>query len=85
MSELPERVNVMRVVSYNVADYIERIKDNRASGVIYDRSGSRSIADDSPITIEEVIDLIENDCYDDFAGEVRLSELIFQDENGNEL
>jgi hypothetical protein len=85
MSDLPERVNVMRVVTYNVADYVERIKNDRASGVIYDRNGARDLAADRLITIEDVIDLIENDCYDDFSGDVRLSELIFQDENGNEL
>ena len=85
MSDLPKRVYVMRVISYDVADYVERIKTARASEVIYDRNGSRPLAVDTPITIEDVIDLIENDCYDDFSGDVRLSELIFQDENGNEL
>lgn len=85
MSDLPERVNVMRVISYNVADYVERIKNDRASEVIYDRNGARDLAADTPITIEEVIDLIENDCYADFEGTVYLQDLIFQDENGNEL
>lgn len=85
MSDLPERVNVMRVISYNVADYVERIKQDRESGVTYDRNGARDLAADREITIEDVIDLIENDCYDDFTGDVRLTELIFQDENGNEL
>ena len=85
MSDLPERVNVMRVISYNVADYVERIRQDRASEVIYDRNGARDLAADREITIEDVVDLIENDCYDDFSGEVRLLDLIFQDENGNEL
>ena len=85
MSDLPERVNVMRVVTYNVADYVERIKTARASEVIYDRNGSRPLAVDTPITIEDVIDLIENDCYDDFEEPVYLQDLIFQDEKGNEL
>jgi hypothetical protein len=85
MSDLPERVYVMRVISYDVADYVERIKTARASEVIYDRNGSRPLAVDTPITIEDVIDLIENDCYEDFSSTVNLTELIFQDEKGNEL
>lgn len=82
---LPERVNVMRVISYDVATIVEQIKADRESEVIYDRDGSRPLASDEPITIEEVVDRIENYCYDDFAGEVRLADLIFQDENGTEL
>ena len=82
---LPERVNVMRVISFDVATIVEQIKADRESEVIYDRDGSRPLASDEPITIEEVVDRIENYCYDDFAGEVRLTELIFQDENGTEL
>lgn len=82
---LPERVNVMRVISYDVATIVEQIKADRESEVIYDRDGARPLASDEPITIEEVVDRIENYCYDDFAGEVRLADLIFQDENGTEL
>lgn len=82
---LPERVNVMRVISYDVATIVEQIKADRDSEVIYDKDGSRRLSADEPITIEEVVDRIENYCYDDFAGEVRLADLIFQDENGTEL
>ena len=82
---LPERVNVMRLISYDVATIVEQIKADRDSEVIYDKDGSRRLSADEPITIEEVVDRIENYCYDDFAGEVRLADLIFQDENGNEI
>jgi len=71
---LPERVNAMRVVSYDVATIVEQIKSDRDSE-----------SADAPITIEDVMDRIENYCYDDFAGEVRLKDLIFQDEAGNEI
>ena len=82
---LPERVNVMRVISYDVATIVEQIKADRDSEVIYDKHGSRRLSADEPITIEDVVDRIENYCYDDFAGEVHLRDLIFQDENGTEL
>lgn len=82
---LPERVNVMRVVSYDVATIVEQIKSDRESEVIYDKDGARPLSADEPITIEEVMDRIEDYCYDDFAGEVRLRDLIFQDENGKDI
>ena len=82
---LPERVNVMRVISYDVATIVEQIKADRDSEVIYDKHGSCRLSADEPITIEDVVDRIENYCYDDFAGEVHLRDLIFQDENGTEL
>ena len=82
---LPERVNVMRVISYDVATIVEQIKADRDSEVIYDKEGSRRLSADEPITIEDVVDRVENYCYDDFAGEVHLRDLIFQDENGNEI
>jgi hypothetical protein len=39
---------------------------------------------DEPFTIEQIIDRVESYVEDDFAG-MRLSELIFQDEDGNDL
>lgn len=85
MSDLPERVNVMRLISYDVAEIISQITKDRESGVIYDKSGSRLLYADTPITLEDVMSRIEDYCYDDFAGEVRLRDLIFHDENGNEI
>ena len=82
---LPERVNAMRVISYDVATIVEQIKADRDSEVIYDKDGAHRLSADEPITIEDVVDRIENYCYDDFAGEVHLRDLIFQDENGTEL
>jgi hypothetical protein len=85
MSTLPERVNVMRVISYDVARIVEQIHADRDSEVIYDQDGSRRLSADEPITLADVMDKIENYCYDDFAGEIYLRDLIFQDENGNEI
>ncbi len=82
---LPERVNAMRVISYDVATIVEQIKADRDSEVIYDKDGSYRISADASITLDDVMDRIENYCYDDFAGEVRLRDLIFQDENGKDI
>lgn len=82
---LPERVNVMRVISYDVATIVEQIKADRDSEVIYDKHGSRRLSADEPITLADVMDRIENYCYDDFAEVTHLRDLIFQDENGTEL
>lgn len=82
---LPERVNAMRVISYDVATIVEQIKADRDSEVIYNKNGSYRISADASITLDDVMDRIENYCYDDFAGEVHLRDLIFQDENGNEI
>ena len=82
---LPERVNAMRVISYDVATIVEQIKADRESEVIYDRNGARPLASDEPITLADVMDRIENYCYDDFAEVTHLRDLIFQDENGRDI
>ena len=77
-------INVMRVVTYDVATIMEQLQAERDSEVVYDRHTPHRLSADEPFTIEEVIDRIESYVEDDFAG-MRLSELIFQDEDGNDL
>lgn len=84
MSDLPERINVMKVVSYDVAGIVQQLQDERDSEIIYDKDGSHRPSADEPFTIEQIIDRVESYVEDDFAG-MRLSELIFQDEDGNDL
>lgn len=84
MSDLPERINVMKVVSYDVAGIVQQLQDERDSEIIYDKNGSRRLSADEPFTIEQIIDRVESYVEDDFAG-MRLSELVFQDEDGNDL
>ena len=84
MSDLPERINVMKVVTYDVAGIVHQLSDERDSEIIYDKDGSRRLSADEPFTIEQIIDRIESYVEDDFAG-MRLSELVFQDEDGNDL
>ena len=84
MSDLPVRINVMRVVTYDVASVIEQLQAERDSEIVYDKDGSHRLSADEPFTIEDVLDRVEGYIVDDFAG-MRLSELVFQDENGNDL
>lgn len=84
MTTLPERINVMRVITYDVSEIMKQLIDERDSEVIYDKDGSRLLSADEPFTIEEIMDRVESYVEDDFAG-VKLKDLIFQDENGEEL
>jgi hypothetical protein len=84
MSDLPVRINVMRVVTYDVAGVVEQLQAERDSEIVDDKDGSHRLSADEPFTIEEVMDRVESYVEDDFAG-MRLSELIFQDEDGNDL
>jgi hypothetical protein len=74
----------MKVVSYDVAGIVEQLITERDSEIVYDKDGSHRLSADEPFTIEEVMDRVESYVEDDFAG-MRLSELIFQDEDGNDL
>ena len=75
---LPERINVTKVVTYDVA---EIIKSMRELG---------GIDEDKEPTLEDILWLVEDWVKDDFScghGHklMTLDELIFQDENGNDL
>ena len=81
---LPQRINVMKVVTYDVASIVEQLIAERDSEIVYDKDGSHRLSADEPFTIEQIIDRVESYVEDDFAG-MRLSELVFQDEDGNDL
>lgn len=70
---LPERVNVMKVITYDVADVLTHLHED---GI------------DDP-DIGQVVELIERWCLDDFScgfgHEADMSELRFTDEDGNEI
>ena len=72
MSKLPERINAMRVVSYNVASIVETLVEMNAGDVK---------AED--VTLEEVLDIIGEWAVEDLANS-RVG-IIYQDENGEEL
>jgi predicted transcriptional regulator len=70
MSELPKRINVMRVVSYDVQDIVERLTENDETL--------------RTVTLEEVMEQVEAWVQEDFPAD-RIKDLIIQDENGEEL
>lgn len=75
MEDMPERINVMKVISYTVADVVELLKSERT--------------DDSEIEFGEVMERIEEWVRNDFScgwgHEADPNELIYQDEDGNDL
>jgi len=84
MSDLPERINVMRVVTYNVATIMEQLQAERDSEVVYDRHTPHRLSADEPFTIDDVLERVEGYIADDFLG-INPNDLIVQDENGNDL
>lgn len=80
--QLPERINVMRVVSYDVARVVETIEEERRSAVIYTRDGTYDPVDHQLITVEHVLARIMDWVGDDLGTD---EGLIYQDENGEEL
>ena len=69
---LPERINVMKVVSYDVAQIVADIKNERKAFGNYN----------SNVSHEEVMERVEDWAADDFGSSYGL---IYQDENGEEL
>jgi hypothetical protein len=69
-TELPERINVMKVLSFDVESIQTMLAEFNASEVDY------------VATETEVMDVVMREAYEYFGGS---SDLIFQDENGEEL
>ena len=67
---LPERINVMKVVSYDVQQICENIHECHKQPF-------------DEITIEDCLEWIRSWVEEDFNGDIE--ELIYQDENGEEL
>jgi predicted transcriptional regulator len=70
MSKLPERINVMRVISYDVQDIVERLTENDETL--------------RTVTLEEVMQQVESWVEEDFPAD-RIKDLIIQDQDGNEV
>jgi hypothetical protein len=70
MSELPKRINVMKVISYDVQDIVERLTENDETL--------------RTVTLEEVMEQVEAWVQEDFPAD-RIKDLIIQDENGEDL
>jgi hypothetical protein len=70
MERMPERINVLKVISYDTEGLLATLAD------IY--------GPDYEITYADVFELASEYAWEDFQS-VRPRELIFQDENGTEL
>lgn len=70
MGAMPERINVMKVISYDVRDIVERLTEN-----------DETLRE---VKLDEVMQQIRAWVEEDFPAE-RINDLIIQDENGEEL
>lgn len=81
--EFPDQMTVMNVVTYNIADIVAQIIADRESSIEADGK-SKEIE----VTMEDVMEVIYEYAKDDLScgwgHEVRIKELIFQDDRGNE-
>ena len=66
---LPERINVIRTITYYVPDIVVSLND----------------LGEEDITTETVMDYIQDWVYEDMASPVSRHDLVYQDENGEEL
>ena len=71
VNELPERINVMKVISFVVSDVVELIVSENPDST-------------SEVTIEDVMERVEGWAQEDF-GVKNARFLVYQDENGEEL
>jgi hypothetical protein len=69
-TELPERINVMKVVTYDVQSIREMLAELNHTEFEY------------VATETEVMDVVMREAYEYFGGS---SDLIFQDENGEDI
>jgi hypothetical protein len=71
METLPERINVIRSITYHVPSLVIELED---MGV-----------DKEEIDLEFILDHIHEWVYEDMSAPVSRHDLVYQDEDGNEL
>ena len=69
MTQLPERINVIRTVTYSVPDIVSSLEE----------------MGDENIDIETVIDYIQDWVEEDMRAPISRHDVVYQDENGEEL
>ena len=72
MNDLPERINVIRTVTYNIPNIVEDL---------------RTMNDDPNYDpdIDEIMEFIEDWVHEDMRAPLSRHDVVYQDENGNEL
>lgn len=72
MNDLPERINVIRTVTYDVPALVDNLQE----------------MNDDPNyqpDLEDIIDYIQDWVYEDMTSPLSRHDVVYQDENGNEL
>jgi hypothetical protein len=69
METLPERINVIRTVSYHVPDIVDSLKE----------------MGEEEIDMDRILEYIEDWVAEDLTAPLSRHDVIYQDENGNEL
>jgi hypothetical protein len=69
MTDVPERINVIRTVSYYVPDIIASLED----------------LGEEDLSIDRVLDYISDWVEEDLTAPLSRHDVVFQDENGTEL
>lgn len=72
MSQLPERINAIKVISYNVPDLVDAIVELNNGEITKD-----------DVTLDELLDLVSGWADEDMTNAP--NKIIYQDENGEEL
>lgn len=90
MSDMPKRINVMKVITYEVENIINQISSDREANVwVNSRGETGGLPASDAITAEDIMERVEQYATDDFScgwgHEVRLKDLVFTDEHGEEL
>ena len=71
METLPERINVIRSITYDIPSLVIELED---MGI-----------DKEEIDLEFILEHIHDWVYEDMSAPVSRHDLVYQDENGNEL
>ena len=71
MTQLPERINVIRTVTYHVPSIVQ---DMNLSHGEFD-----------PKSVDEIIEFISDWVEEDLRAPISRHDVVYQDENGNEL
>lgn len=72
MTQLPERINAIKVISYNVPDLVDTIVELNNGEITKD-----------DVTLDELLDLVSGWADEDMTNAP--NKIIYQDENGGEL
>ncbi len=68
------RINVMRLFTYEVDAIVQQLREDNRAGA----------DDELEITLDDVLERIQYQAEEDFNSPIRVRELLFSDEHGND-